>query len=237
MKLKLLFATAAAALAVVGTAAGDGGKLARYAFRGTLNATPAAGATSISVHVQGGNKLALRKMLGASQDQSFTVDSSTEFLKWTDGVPAVVSEDQLQAGDRVTVRIRAARDASLADVEAKAAAVVADHGANPQRPAKPLYLFRGTLSAVGSSTLTVDVKGGNRRALRLMIGQSASQSFAYDSSTIFLLWQGKVPTQIQASQLKVGDRIAIRIRADKGSSLAQIEAAPANHVGEHEPAA
>jgi hypothetical protein len=236
MKLKLLFATAASALAVVGSAAGDGGRLARYAFAGTLNATPAAGATSLSVHVQGGNKLALRKMLGASEDQSFAVDSNTEFLRWSEGIPFVVSIDKLQAGDKVTVRIRAPRSASLADVEAKAANVVADRGPNPGRPDKPLYLFRGTLSAVGSSTLTVDVKGGNRRALRLLIGQSASQSFAYDSSTIFLLWQGKVPTQIQASQLKAGDPITVRIRAPKGSSLAQVEATPAKHVGEHEPA-
>ena len=202
MKLKLLFATAASALAVVGSAAGDGGKLARYAFAGTLNATPAAAATSISVHVLGGNKLALRKMLGASQDQSFTVDSSTEFLKWTDGVPAVVSEDQLQAGDKVTVRIRAPRDASLADVEAKAAAVVADHGANPQRPAKPLYLFRGTLSSVGTSAVAVHVTGGNARALRLLVGSSSDQSFSFGENTIFLLWQGKVPTVTAPSRCR-----------------------------------
>ena len=40
---------------------------------------------------------------------------------------------------------------------------------------------------------------------------------------------------IAASQLKAGDRITVRIRAQAGSSLAQVEASPARHVGDHEP--
>ena len=46
-----------------------------------------------------------------------------------------------------------------------------------------------------------------------------------------------MPTVIQASDLKVGERVTVRIRAPRGSSLAQIESTPARHVGEHEPAA
>jgi hypothetical protein len=42
---------------------------------------------------------------------------------------------------------------------------------------------------------------------------------------------------IDASKLVVGDKIVVRIRADKGSSLAQVEATAANHVGDREPAA
>ena len=42
---------------------------------------------------------------------------------------------------------------------------------------------------------------------------------------------------IDASKLVVGDRIVVRIRADKGSSLAQVESTPANHIGDREPAA
>jgi hypothetical protein len=44
-----------------------------------------------------------------------------------------------------------------------------------------------------------------------------------------------VPTVIDASQLKAGDRITVRIRAPFRSSLAQVESTPANHVGDHEP--
>jgi hypothetical protein len=120
---------------------------------------------------------------------------------------------------------------------ALAVALVGDHGPNPSPPDQPLYLFRGTIAAVGSSSLTVDTRGGNARALRLLIGQSASQTFATGPETIFLLWQGKVPTVIAATQLKVGDKVVVRIRAAARSTLAQVEATAAAHVGEHEPAA
>ena len=79
--------------------------------------------------------------------------------------------------------------------------------------------------------------GGDRRALRLLIGQSADQSFAYDTGTIFLLWQGKVPTVISADQLKAGDKITVRVRAKAHSSLQDVESTPAAHIGDHEPAA
>jgi len=81
------------------------------------------------------------------------------------------------------------------------------------------------------------VTGGNRHALRLLIGSSSDQSLTFGSSTIFLLWQGKVPTVIDASKLVVGDRIVVRIRAARGSSLAQVESTAANHIGDREPPA
>ncbi len=72
--------------------------------------------------------------------------------------------------------------------------------------------------------------------MRLLIGQGASQTFTTGGETIFLLWQGRVPTVIDLSQLKVGDKVAVRVRADKGSTLAQVESTPAVHVGDREPA-
>ena len=80
------------------------------------------------------------------------------------------------------------------------------------------------------------VAGGNRRALRLLVGNSADQTFAVGDSTIYLNWQGKVPTVIEQSDLKVGDRVVVRVRADSGSTLGQVEATPAVKVAEHEPA-
>jgi hypothetical protein len=70
-----------------------------------------------------------------------------------------------------------------------------------------------------------------------MLGQPVDQTFSYDRHTIFVLWQGRVPTLISPSQLKVGNRISVRIRAPSNSSLAQVEQVPANHVGDHEPGA
>jgi hypothetical protein len=207
-----------------------------YLFRGQILSTPTAGQTQISVEVEGGNHIALKKLLGASIDQNFAIGANTEFLKWSNGIPTVVHATDLAVHDWVFVHIRAPRDASLAEVEAQPAGLVGDHGQTLNPPSKPLYLFRGTLTAAASATsVTLDVKGGNHRALRLLLGQSTQQTFTYGQETIFLLWQGKVPTVISASQLKVGDRIAVRVRADAGSSLAQVEATPAVHIGEHEP--
>jgi hypothetical protein len=234
MRVKLLIATLAAALLAVGAASASNGGKIRYSFLGTLTATPSNG--GVSINVAGGNKPALRAMLGAPITQTFAYDATTEFLKWSAGVPTVVQPSALAAGDYVWVHVRAPRGSSLADIEKAAAGIVGDHGPQLFKPSKPLYLFRGRLTAVGHGTVTVDVTGGNHRAIRLLLGSSQSQTLTYDDSTIFLLWQGKVPTVIDASKLVIGDRIVVRIRAAAGSSLAQVESTPANHVGDREPA-
>src|SRR6266511_3615095 len=237
---KIRIRMARAALALSHLVAGDaqgGGIRAHYIFRGHLLATPPANATSVAVSVEGGNRIALQKMLGASVNQSFTVGTGTEFLRWSQGIPTVVHANDLTAGDWVVVHIRAPWDASLSQIESRPAGIVADRGTEPNPPSQPLYLFRGRLAApAGTSTVTVDVRSGNRRALRLLIGQSLQQSFTYGPETIFLLWQGKVPTVIAASQLTAGDRITVRIRAPQRSTLAEVESTPARHIGEHEPA-
>ena len=203
--------------------------------RGHLLAGPSGNA--LSLKVEGGSRAALRKMLGQSQNQAFSYDASTEFLRWTNGAPTVVTAANLAAGDWVSVHVRTPRAATLAQIEAKAPSIVADGGANPQPAGKPLYLFRGKLTAVGNAGVTIETRGGNRRALRLLVGQASQQAFAYGPGTMFLLWQGKVPTVIAAAQLKVGDRVTVRVRAPRASTLAQVEATPAARIGEHEPGA
>jgi hypothetical protein len=236
MRTKLFLVTVAAALTAATAAfAANGPAKTQYAFFGQLTATPANGGVSITV--QGGNRAALRAMLGAPVTQTFAYGTNTEFLKWANGIPSIVHDADLAAGDYVWVRVRAPRGASLADVEQQQAFLVGDHGTQISKPDKPLYLFRGTLSSVGANQVTVAIKGGNHRALRLLIGNGNSQSFAFGGETIFLLWQGKVPTVIDASKLVVGDTIVVRVRAEKGASLAQVESTPANHIGDREPAA
>jgi hypothetical protein len=220
-------------LTATAATAGPGGKGVLYQFRGHLRA---ASAGSVSLTVEGGNHRALQRMLGASVDQSFALGSATEFLKWANGIPTVVGPGDLAPGDVVVVKVRAPRGADLAAIESQPAGIVADRGPNPNPPDKPLYLYRGQLTSVGTSSVTVAVKGGNHRGLRLLLGTTGDQTFTTGSDTIFLLWQGKVPTVIQASQLKVGDRITVRIRAAAKSTLAEVEATPAVHVGDHEPA-
>jgi hypothetical protein len=239
IKLSLLAAGVAALLAAGAACADNGnarfaGKI-RYSFLGQLTATPSNGAVSITV--EGGNRFALRAMLGQPVTQTFAYGGDTEFLKWSTGVPTVVQPGDLASGDFVWVHVRAPRGASLAQIEQTTAGLVGDHGTQLFTPAQPLYLFRGTLTSVGSSTVNVHVTGGNARAMRLLLGQSANQSFTFGGGTIFLLWQGKVPSVIDASKLVVGDRIVVRIRAPRGSSLEQVEANAANHIGDREPPA
>jgi hypothetical protein len=239
MRTRVFLVTVAAAL-LAATAAlaanpGNGHGKIRYSFLGQLTATPSNGGVSITV--QGGNRQALRAMLGAPVTQTFAYGSTTEFLKWSMGIPTVVGPGDLAAGEFVWVHVRAPRGATLAEIEQQAAGIVGDHGTQLFKPSRPLYLFRGTLSSDGSGTVTVHVTGGNHHALKLLIGSSGDQSFTFGDGTIFLLWQGKVPTVIDASKLVAGDKIVVRIRAEKGASLSQVESTPANHIGDREPAA
>ena len=141
----------------------------------------------------------------------------------------------VRQGDSVTLTIRAPHDSSLQQLESTQAAAVADHAA--PRGGRPLWLFVGSVAGPQSGGhIALHVTSGNWKALNAMLGQSLDQSFTYDEGTIFLLWQGRAPTVIGPSQLKAGDRITVRIRAPRESSLAQVEATPAAHVGDHEPA-
>jgi hypothetical protein len=236
MKARLLLVAVCAVLlpAAANAASGNPNHRILYTYAGQLTAVP--GATSLTLGIQTGNRAGLQTLLGQSDQQTFSYDASTEFLHWTNGVPSVVSASSLAAGDWVRVNVRAPAGSSLATIEATAPGIVGDHVSQPQPPDQPLYLFRGTLTAVGSTTVSMNVAGGDRRALRLMIGQSAPQSFSFGAGTITLLWQGKVPTVISPAQLKVGDRFVVRVRAPRGSTLAQVEATDAVHLGDREPA-
>ena len=233
-RLMLALALATVACATVAAAALGGGQSRPYEFRGALlNAS----STSLQVQIDGGNHAALRALIGQSQDQTFALGATTEILIWSHGVPHVAAVTDLKQGDDVTVRVRAAFGASLATIESTPAAAVSDRGANPARGGRPLFLYVGTVTGAQSGGhIALHITGGNWLALKSMLGvASLDQSFTYDDGTIFLLWQGKVPTVIDPSQLKAGDRITIRIRAPRTDTLAQVEATPANHVGDHEP--
>ena len=239
MRIRLTF-LALVALGVIGL--GASGSVAAsqanvpFIFRGELIADPPSGSAALLLDVEGGNRRALRLMVGQSSAQSFAVGPNTQYLRWSRGVPTVVSQDNLAEGDQLTIRIRAPRSSSLAQVESTPAAVVSDHGPNPGRAAKPLWLFQGTLNAPASGgRVSIHVIDGNYRALKAMLGQALDQSFAYNRRTVFIRWQGRTPTLISPSQLTVGARINVRIRARGNSSLAQVQATPAKHIAERQP--
>ncbi len=238
MKRSTIVIAVAAILAtlVTATAAFAGGSHGKTLFRyvGQVQATSG---SSVTVAVQNGNHAALRSMLGQGQVQTFATGEKTVFLKWTKGIPAVVGIGDLAVGDNVTVNIRADRKGSLDTVKATPAAAIGDRGQNLNPPKKPLYLFRGTLVSAADGKVTMDVKGGNRHALRSLIGQQAQQTFSTGPETVFLHWAHRIPTLIDAAGLKAGDRIVIRVRADRGSTLAQVEATAARRVADREPKA
>lgn len=223
-----------ALMAVGGALAARDGKVL-YRFVGQMQSAPAG--SSLSVSVVQGNREALRAMLGQSQVQTFATDGSTQFLRWTKGVPTVVPITNIVQGDYVTINVRAPRNTPLATLLQTPAQLVGDRGQELVKPANPLYLFRGTIASSAAGSVTVNVTGGNQRALRILVGQASTQTFATGGETIFLHWQGLVPTVIDGTQLTVGDRIVVRVRAGGGSSLAEVLATPARHVAEREPAA
>jgi hypothetical protein len=217
------------------TLAARGSGTINFQFNGRL-LEDAGSSTSLFVDVKGGNKPALRKLLGQGHTQQFAVGSGTQYIRWAHGVPTVVDESNLVAGDRITVNVRAPRSSTLAQIEGTAAWRVADRGPFGHSPRQPLWLFIGTLQAPAAGHhFTLSMTDGNRRALRALLGQGLNQAFTYDAHTIFVLWQAGVPHVISPSQLVVGDRVSVRIRAPQSSTLAQVETTAANHVGDHEP--
>lgn len=218
-------------------AAGNSGGKVLYIFNGRLLAD-AGNAPRIIVDVNGGNRIALRKMIGHGDNQAFAVGPNTRYIRWTHGVPTAVPQSNLVAGDRVSVRIRSDRRASLAQIESTPAKLVSDTGPpNGRYPRRPLWLFIGKLNAPASGGhFSLHITNGNLRALRAMLGQPLDQTFTYDGHTVFVLWRDRVPTLISPSQLRVGDRIAVRIRAPRAFTLAQVEQVPANRVADHRPA-
>jgi hypothetical protein len=230
-----LVAVAVLTVGASSTLAARGSGTINFSFNGRLLAD-AGSSSSLFVDVKGGNKPALRKLLGQGHTQQFAVDSNTQYIRWTHGVPQVVEESNLVADDRVTINVRAPRSDSLAQIEATPSWRVADRGPFGHNPRRPLWLFIGTLETpAASGHFTLSMTDGNHRALKALLGQGLGQAFTYDAHTIFVLWQGGVPHVISPSQLVVGDRISVRIRAPQRYSLAQVEAVPANHVGDHEP--
>ncbi len=234
----MLIAAAACSVLAGGASASRGGGHGHgrvFSFSGEVLVAPGANASTVSVQVETGNQPALRALINASQDQVFALGSSTEILVYSHGVPHVGSTAELQAGAWITLRIREAAGSSLQQIESRPAGTVTDHPA--PRGGLPLWLFSGSVAGPqAGGKIALHVGSGNWKALQAMLGQSLDQTFTYDGGTIFLLWQGGVPTVIDPSQLKAGDTITVRVRAPRADSLAQVEGTPAAHVGDHEPA-
>jgi hypothetical protein len=204
-------AVAVAGLALAGTASAHT-RGAPYEFRGTAVVAPGTGATQIQVQVTGGDRLALKALLGAAQPTTFTADAKTRWIAVQGNTPLLGASDTVLAGDVVRVVVRAPRHTPLATLVATPAASITDVSART-RPAGRLFLFGATASAIDTTahTITVDVNFGNWRGLFALLGQPVHQTFAYDANTVFLKWRHGVPIGVVPSVIHAGDPLTLRV--------------------------
>jgi hypothetical protein len=149
----------------------------------------------------------------------------------------------IEMARRITRTLRSSTVVALGLVAASAlvaaapAAAATDHASvlhRAHRLAGQLYIFSGTVAAASSTspaTLQVTVTGGNRPALRALVGNtSAPLSFAVDGKTAYIAWtattRGNAPSATTAAAVKVGDPVHLRIRAGYGAPLARLLTKP-----------
>ena len=213
-----------------------------YIFKGTVAVAPVAGAPTLQITVTGGDRPALRALVGNTVSPlSFTVDSRTSYIAWTaterGNGPAATTEDALKVGDPVHLRILANRRAPLAQLLATPVRMVNDF-ALAQRTSGRLFLFQGRAVAVDTTakTITIDVQRGNWFALNAMLGQPTLETFHYDAATLFISWHRRTPQSFDPSAIQVGDPIMLKTRGAFNTPLADLLAAPLWKVNDHEPA-
>ncbi len=204
-------AVAAASLTIVGSA-GAHARGTAYEFRGTAVVAPGTGATQIQVQVTGGNRAALKALLGAAQPTTFTTDAHTRWISVHGNTPVLAASDTVLAGDDVRVLVRAPWHTPLATLVATPAASVTDLSART-RPTGRLFLFGATAAAIDTTahTITVDVNYGNWRGLFALLGQPVHQTFTYDANTVFLKWRHGVPIGVDPSVIHAGDPLTLRV--------------------------
>jgi hypothetical protein len=229
-------AVAVASLTVAGAASAHARGMA-YEFRGTAVVAPGSAATQIQVQVTGGNRPALKALLGAAQPTTFALDAKTRWIAVNGNTPVLGASDTVLAGDLVRVVVRGPRNTPLATLVATPAANVTDLSART-RPHGRLFLFGAIASAIDTNahTITVDVNYGNWRGLFALLGQPAHQTFHYDSSTVFLKWRHGVPIGVDPSVIHAGDPLTLRVfGATWNTPLATILATPLWRVKLGEP--
>jgi hypothetical protein len=187
--------------------------------------------------VTGGNRPALKALLGAAQPTTFALDAKTRWIAVNGNTPVLGASDTVLAGDVVRVVVRAPRQTPLATIVATPAASVTDLSART-RPHGRLFLFGATAAAIDTTahTITVDVNFGNWRGLFALLGQPVHQTFHYDSGTVFLKWRHGVPIGVDPSVIHAGDPLTLRVfGATWNTPLATILATPLWRVKLGEP--
>ena len=206
-----------------------------YEYRGTVTALTG---DQLQVQVAGGNRAALRSLIGATQPTTFKVDATTKVVVESHG-PHSGALGDLAPGDSVVVVYRNARDLTAAQLAQTPATRVWDVTAK-NRPHGRLFLYAGTVTALDPTTsaIAVNVNFGNWRGLYSLLGQPTTETFHYDATTTFVKWAAKQPYTVPVTELHVGDPITVRILAPSWDTpLATLLATPAYRIRIGEPRA
>lgn len=222
-----LVATAAVA-ALLAPAAGARTATAVYTVNGT--AVTDATSTGVAIQVTGGSKNALR-VLDLGDAFGVSANARTKWVVVNGLTPSQGAPADVDAGDKVSVQIRAPRAASAAALAAAPAIRVTDVTARSHPGGWP-YLYDATVTGVdtGAKTLAVNVYDGNLNGLRSMLGAPVAETFIYADSTVFVKGSPRGPVLITAGALHAGDKIAIRTWAARWTPVATIAASPVSHV-------
>jgi len=217
-----------------------------YVFRGVAAVAPGAGASTLQLQLNSGNKAAVLK-LGASANsiQTALFGPGTTLVNWNAQNqpfvdPALTST--IQVADPVGVTIVAPRNATLAQILATPATRVDDYLLS-SKPHGRLFLFDGKALALDpvAHTITLDVQHTNWRAGFAMksVGALSAETFAYDpAKTTFVHWNKGKQQLFTPDKIVVGDHVTLRIIMNNyDSHLSSLLATPAWRVNDHEPMA
>ena len=235
----LVAATAVAALVAAPANASARHHLTKFTYRGTVAVAPGATGTQLVVNIAGGDRPALRSLIGSAQPTTFTVNASTQVVVENGSTPQVAGLDALQPGDTVRVVYFAPRGSTITQIAAQPAKRIWDT-TDSSRPAGRLFLYSGKVSAIDTqaNTVTIDVDFGNWRALYSLLGQPVHQTFHYADATTVVQWVNGAPTVKDENSIVVGSPITLRaIGANWLTPLAQIEAVPLWRITIGEPRA
>jgi len=192
-----------------------------YVFRGVVAAAPGAGASSLQLQINSGNKAAMLKMgalAGNGNIQPALLGPSTTLVNWnTQNQPLVdpALTSTIQVADPVAVTIVAAKNATLAQIFATPATRVDDFLLS-SKPHGRLFLFDGKAVAVDTvaHTVTLNVQRTNWRAGYAMktAGASSTLTFTYDpAKTTFVHWNQGKQQLFTPDKIVAGDHVTIRI--------------------------
>jgi hypothetical protein len=219
-----------------------------YVFRGVVAVAPGAGAASLQLQINSGNKAAMLKMgalAGNGNIQPVALGPGTTLVNWNAQNqpfvdPALTAT--IQVADPVAVTIVGAKNATLAQLFATPAIRVDDYLLS-SKPHGRLFLFDGKAVAVDTvaHTITLNVLHTNWRAGYAMKTAAAPSTltFTYDpAKTTFVHWNHGKQQLFTPDKIVVGDHVTIRIIPNNYEShLASLQTIAPWRVNDHEPMA